>query len=178
MTIAHPTAATGVSTGAMSSARGRISPIAPSTSTAPSALSRGSGQVLAQAMVLSSFSFGTATFIVPASRNTAASTPAKIHSTMFTVLPRDDLKRELNSTHYDFKVQVNPGLVQLQALSYPEPRGNLGGQCEGRRRAPLARRGGARRLAGAGERADQAARRARRAAAAGFGPQPLRVQRA
>jgi hypothetical protein len=39
----------------------------------------------------------------------------------------DDLKRELNDTADDFKVQVMFAVAQLQALSYSEQRGNPGG---------------------------------------------------
>src|ERR1700733_3717549 len=87
MTIAQPTAASGVSTGAMFSARGRISPIAPSTSTAPRALSCVSDQVLDHCMIGSSLSLGMAIFITPASRNMAVRTPVTIQSAMFTVSP-------------------------------------------------------------------------------------------
>ncbi|HEY6494653.1 MAG TPA: hypothetical protein VIZ43_15370 [Trebonia sp.] len=40
-----------------------------------------------QAIVASSFSFATAIFIVPASSNTPASTPATIHRKMFNGSP-------------------------------------------------------------------------------------------
>jgi hypothetical protein len=80
----RPTAASGTRTGAMSSAAGRIRPIAARTSRVPMALTVPAPKSSTHPRPeVASFCLGRVSFMAPLARKTTASSPAMIHRAMF-----------------------------------------------------------------------------------------------